>query len=144
MHKYRRKAQYHETDRMGVVHHSNYIRWMEEARIDCMDHMGLSYRAMEEGGIISPVTALNIEYRHPVSFGDEVEVAVNVAKYGAATLEITYEIFDLTAGCLAAFAGSKHCFIKDGRIVSLKKALPEADALLRSEAQKARKEGGDR
>ncbi len=144
MHKYRRKAQYHETDKMGVVHHSNYIRWMEEARIDCLDSMGLSYRAMEESGIISPVTALNIEYRHPVSFGDEVEVGVSVAKYGAATLEISYEIYDLTTDSLAASAGSKHCFIKDGRIVSLKKVLPEADALLRSEAGKTREEGCDR
>ena len=46
------KVQYYETDRMGVTHHSNYVRWMEEARIELMDRMGFPYIKMEEEGII--------------------------------------------------------------------------------------------
>ena len=49
----RRKVFYHETDPMGIAHHSNYIRWYEEARIDYMEQMGLGYDKMEEQGMIS-------------------------------------------------------------------------------------------
>ena len=48
MYTFERTAKYYETDQMGIVHHSNYIRWFEEARIDLMDQLGLPYRKMEE------------------------------------------------------------------------------------------------
>ena len=51
---YEHKVQYYETDKMGIVHHSNYIRWMEEARIDFLDQIGWNYKVMEDNGIISP------------------------------------------------------------------------------------------
>ena len=44
---YRRRAYYHETDQMGLIHHSNYLKWMEEGRIAFLDEMGLSYKEME-------------------------------------------------------------------------------------------------
>ena len=52
---YRRKAQYHETDQMGIIHHSNYVKWMEEARIDFMKELGFGYGEVEKRGIVSPV-----------------------------------------------------------------------------------------
>ena len=55
---YVHKVAYYETDRMGIVHHSNYIRWMEEARIDFFDQLGWSYQKFEDEGVISPVTAI--------------------------------------------------------------------------------------
>ena len=48
---YKRRAQYHETDQMGIIHHSNYVKWMEEARVRFMDVLGLGYREMEEQGV---------------------------------------------------------------------------------------------
>ena len=63
---YTRTAQYHETDQMGVIHHANYLKWMEEARIAFLDSVGLSYRGVEQGGIVSPVTAVTVEYKRPV------------------------------------------------------------------------------
>lgn len=50
---YERRAQYYETDQMGVVHHSNYIRWFEEARVFFMDQMGFGYDEMEKSGVSS-------------------------------------------------------------------------------------------
>ena len=47
---YRRKAQYHETDQMGIIHHSNYVKWMEEARIDFMKELGFGYGEVELRG----------------------------------------------------------------------------------------------
>lgn len=47
---YEHHVKYYETDQMGIVHHSNYIRWMEEARMDLMEQMGTAYKMMEEAG----------------------------------------------------------------------------------------------
>ena len=127
MFSYIRRAQYHETDQMGLIHHSNYVKWMEEARIAFMDELGVSYRALEEGGIVSPVTGISVDYKKPVRFDDEVEILVSVVNYTGVKLEIAYSMFNKTTGELAAEAVSKHCFIKDGRIVSLKRANKELD-----------------
>ena len=62
MEAYRHTVKYYETDRMGFTHHSNYLRWMEEARIDCMDSLGWPYARFEKAGIISPVTAIECRF----------------------------------------------------------------------------------
>ena len=58
MEKYVHKVNYYETDKMGITHHSNYIRWMEEARIAFFDAIGFSYKKLEEQGIVSPVLGI--------------------------------------------------------------------------------------
>ena len=65
---YERKAHYHETDQMGLIHHSNYVKWMEEARIAFMDEIGMSYMNLEESGVVSPVTGITVDYKKPVRF----------------------------------------------------------------------------
>lgn len=127
---YNRKAYYHETDQMGVIHHSNYIKWMEEARIEFMEAIGLGYDKVEAMGIVSPVTNISIDYKSPVKFTDEVEIRVSIAKYNGTVLEIAYEFFDVTTGKVSNRAHSKHCFTKGGRIISLKKEIPELDTAL--------------
>ena len=76
MNPYIKKVQYYETDMMGIVHHANYIRWMEEARIDFLDQMGFPYARMEAEGIISPVRAVSCQYKKPCTFGDTLNIAV--------------------------------------------------------------------
>ncbi len=61
MFKYIRRAQYHETDQMHIIHHSNYVKWMEEARTAYLDQMGLGYKEVEALGIISPVVSISLE-----------------------------------------------------------------------------------
>ena len=51
---YKRKAFYYETDRMDIIHHSNYVRWLEEARVDLMEQLGCPFHEIEERGIVSP------------------------------------------------------------------------------------------
>lgn len=60
---HRHLVQYYETDQMGVVHHSNYIRWFEEARVFFMDQMGFGYDKMEKSGVSSPVIEARCAYR---------------------------------------------------------------------------------
>jgi len=67
---YFRRVFYYETDRMGFVHHSNYIRWLEEARMDYMRKLGIDCKLLEDQGIIIPVTGVSCEYRQSVYFDD--------------------------------------------------------------------------
>lgn len=135
---YIRKAQYHETDQMGVIHHANYVKWMEEARVAFMDELGFGYRKMEESGVVSPVTGITMEYRRPVRFDDTVELRLRISKYDhGVELEISYAFFDLTTSTLCASAVSRHCFLKNGKPVSLRRTLPALDTLLTAAAESA-------
>ena len=75
------KVQYYETDQMGVVHHSNYIRWFEEARTDLLERAGLGYDKMEERGIMVPVLAVSCEYKSSVRYGESVAIIPKVEAY---------------------------------------------------------------
>ena len=63
MRKYTHKVHYYETDKMGIVHHSNYIKWLEEARVEMMREMGYSFKSLEEQGIFSPVLSYTINIK---------------------------------------------------------------------------------
>ena len=118
------KVQYYETDMMGVAHHSNYIRWMEEARIDLMDRMGFPYRRMEAEGVLSPVKSLQVKYLKPCTFGDEVEIETGIRDFNGVIITITYEMH---VEGEPVFSGiSEHVFLdREGKFVRMKKVMPE-------------------
>lgn len=124
MFKYERRAYYHETDQMGIIHHSNYLKWMEEARIALMDKLGFSYKKMEDLGIISPVIFASCEYKKPVLFNDDVTICVSVEEYNGLKLTFNYEIIN-NNGDVSTIGKTKHCFMKNNKIISLKRTLPE-------------------
>lgn len=131
MYTYIRRTQYHETDQMGIIHHSNYVKWMEEARIRFLEEMGIDYRRLEESGIISPIVGISVQYKKTVRFDDEVHIGVYVKKYNGIRLELGYEMRDQADGAVCTTASSQSCFTKNGVIVSLKKERPELDAKVR-------------
>ena len=136
MNPYIRKVQYYETDMMGIVHHANYIRWMEEARIDFMDQLGFPYADMEKKGVLSPVRAVSCEYRHPCSFGDVISVSVAVDSFNGVVMAISYDMRD-ASGNTVCTARSEHVFLdRDGRFVRMKRDLPEFCAAI-EQAMKA-------
>ena len=77
---YIRKVNYYETDQMKVVHHSNYARYIEEARLDLMEQSGIDYKAMEDEGIIIPVLEINTKFKYAVHFGDTIAIDIKVNK----------------------------------------------------------------
>lgn len=125
---YERTANYYETDQMAIIHHSNYIRWFEECRIDYMEKMGFSYRRMEDEGIMIPVLEVGCTYKSMVHFGDTVIIKPRITEYTGTRMTVSYEIFDKATGELRTTGFSKHCFMSRGgtRPGSLKKLLPEA------------------
>lgn len=127
---YYRKAQYHETDQMGIIHHSNYVKWMEEARIGYMNQMGFSYKRVEEMGIISPVVEISVAYKKQVSFDDEIQISVSIKKYNGISLEFNYQFFNITKNEICTTAYSRHCFLKNGKLISVRKEVPELDLII--------------
>ena len=122
---YVHKVQYYETDMMGVVHHANYIHWMEEARIDLMDQLGFPYAEMERKGVLSPVKSLSCEYRNPCSFGDEISVSVRVDSFNGVIMTIVYEMKNRQDEVVCS-ARSEHVFLnREGRFVRMKRDMPE-------------------
>ncbi len=129
---YYRKAQYHETDQMGIIHHTNYVNWLEEARTDYFEKIGCSYAQLENEGIMSPVVSIQVKYKTPVRYGDVVRIHVAMTKYTGLKLGLHYEILNEVTGEICAEAVSEHCFLDaSGKILSLKKARPALDALIR-------------
>ena len=123
---YQHKVQYYETDQMGIVHHSNYIRWFEEARIDFLEKMGMGYQQMEAAGILSPVLSVEAKYLRMVYFGDTVTIQTTIKEYNGIKLTVAYEILNDKTGMVHCSGVTKHCFInKEGKPLSLKQACPE-------------------
>ena len=128
-----RKANYHETDKMGIIHHSNYIKWMEEARIAYMESLGYGFDKVEEKGIVSPVAGISITYKTPVLFNEVVDIKISLTRYSGVVQEVSYTFVKHNTGELCATATSKHCYLKDGKVVNLKHEIPELDKLFASE-----------
>ena len=125
---YDHHAKYYETDQMGIIHLSNYVKWMEEARMDLMDQMGLSYKQMEEMEIISPVLSIAVEYHSMVHFDDTVVIQTKLVKYNGIKMEVEYVMTDKETGELRTTARSSHCFLnRSGKPISLKRSYPELD-----------------
>lgn len=124
MDRYLHKVQYYETDRMGITHHSNYIRWMEEARTDFLQQIGWNYEKLEEMGIISPVTAVECKYKATTTFADMISIVVSVEEFKGVKLKLKYEMKKEET---VVFEGhSEHCFLdKQGKLIRLKKEYPD-------------------
>ena len=139
MEKYVHTVQYYETDKMGIAHHSNYIRWMEEARVDFFDRIGLSYNALESAGVFSPVIGVECSFKSPTTFEDAVEIRVKVEEFKGVKLILSYQMVKRGSGEVAATARSEHCFVDGGgKLIVLKKAHPEIDEKLKRLADGAR------
>ena len=125
---YEHKVQYYETDGMGIVHHSNYIRWFEEARVDLLEQLGYGYDRIEAEGFGSPVLEVHCKYKTMARFGDTVSIAARIADYNGVRLTLQYEIRDAQTGALRCKGESQHCFMgRDNRPVSLKRSWPALD-----------------
>lgn len=125
---YTHQVEYYETDRMGITHHSNYVRWMEEARTRFFAVIGWDYGQLEQTGIISPVVSVNCRYKQTTTFGDQVDIKLTVKHLDRVKLTLGYEM--TCEGNLVCLGESEHCFTKDGRLLRVDRELPELYQLL--------------
>lgn len=121
--KYEHAAQYYETDMMGVIHHSNYIRWFEEARVDLLGKLGMPYKDMEDQGIIIPVLSASAEYKSMVRYGDTVYITPKLTSLTAVRMTMEYQVTDKVSGELRTVGSTSHAFLNRSlKPVALKKA----------------------
>jgi len=137
MKKYIHKVNYYETDKMGITHHSNYIRWMEEARINFLEQIGFGYDKLEEDGIISPVIAVECDYKVATTFGDCIEIEVEIEEFKGVKLIIKYIMKNSKTNEIVLIGKTKHCFVsKDNNPIILRKKFPEFDKKLKELVKK--------
>ena len=126
IYEFERKINYYETDKMGVVHHSNYIRFLEEARCAFLEDIDLPYSSMEERGVMIPVLGVNCSYKYHVTFNDTLVIKLVVTDFTGVKMSVKYTITDKATGKLVMTAETKHCFTdKNMKPISLKKHFPD-------------------
>ncbi len=128
---YERVAKYYETDQMAVIHHSNYIRWFEEARVDYLEQIGLGYGTIEAAGIYSPVLGITCEYKSAVRFNEKVIINAELVFFNGIKMKLKYTVLDCESKQVRVTGTSDHCFVTtDFKPISLKKAQPKMYEIL--------------
>ena len=87
-------VRYYETDQMGIVHHSNYIRYFECGRSDMMQKYGLPIEVIEQEGVMLPVVSVEAHYKIPARMGDTIRIVSHIGKVPMAKLEVDSEIYN--------------------------------------------------
>ncbi len=87
-------VRYYETDLMGIVHHSNYVRFFECGRIQMLADMGLPIHEIEKAGIMLPVVSVECNYKLPTRMGDRLRIVSRIEKIPMAKMEIVNEIYN--------------------------------------------------
>ena len=119
---FERKINYYETDKMGVVHHSNYIRYMEEARCAWLESIEMPFSVLEENDITIPVLGVNCSYKYHVTFDDTIIIKPFVKEYTGVRMTVGYEVEDKKTGKIILTGETKHCFTnKSLKPINLKK-----------------------
>ena len=107
----RLRVRYADTDQMGVVYYSNYLVWFEVGRTEWLRQTGWSYREMEEDGVALPVIEAHCEYRQPLRYDDEVEIATRAVLVTPVRIRFEYEVTRAGDGTLAAHGHTVHAAV---------------------------------
>jgi acyl-CoA thioester hydrolase len=115
-HEFNIRVRYSETDQMGVVYHGNYAQYFEMGRVEWLRNIGISYKRMEEDGVMLPVVSLNINYKKPARYDNLLRIKTIFKSQTTVKVEFDYEIYN-EEGELLTIANSILVFvnIKTGR-----------------------------
>jgi len=115
------RVRYAETDRMGLLHHANYLVYFEQARTELLRSLGLTYRDLEDRGFLLVLTKIEVRYKRPAHYDDVLNIRTTVERTTTVRIDHRYEV--LRDGLLIAEgATTLACVDRDGR----PQALPEA------------------
>lgn len=93
-HEFKIRVRYAETDQMGVVYHGNYAQYFEMGRVEWLRNLGVSYKSMEEAGIMLPVVSLTMNYKKPARYDDLLTIKTILKKQDGVKIEFDYEIYN--------------------------------------------------
>ena len=107
------RVRYGETDQMGVVHHGNYALYLELGRTEWLRKKGISYKQMEDDGIMLPVISMDLKFKKSALYDEVIKVKTTLPKIPSVKIEFNYEIFNdsgdvlITANTVLAFIDMK-------------------------------------
>lgn len=87
-------VRYYETDQMGIVHHSNYIRYFECGRMAMLEEVGLPMHKIEESGIMLPIISVECKYKSPAKLGDRLKVVTYFNELPRARFTVMSEVYN--------------------------------------------------
>lgn len=117
---------YADTDNMGMVYHANYLRWMEIGRTELLRAWGLSYKRIEEKGVMLPVSEVTVKFASSARYDMIMLIETTLDHQTKGSIKFDYRIFDDASGKLLAHGHTKHaCINADGRVVRPPKFLSD-------------------
>jgi acyl-CoA thioester hydrolase len=118
------RVRYAETDRMGLLHHANYLIYFEQGRTELLRSLGVAYKDLEDQGYLLVLTRAEVRYRSPARYDDLLTLRTMVARTTAVRIDHRYELF--RDGTLVAEGSTTlACVDRDGRVQALPKILKE-------------------
>lgn len=127
MHIYQKIPQYYETDQMGVIHHSNHVRWFEEARLSYMEALGLGDIIRNtDSGIICPILTVDAKYLKMIRLRDSIQIKVYLIQYNGFRYTFYYQICNETTQEICCTGTTSLCFLTpENKPVFLNKKFPD-------------------
>lgn len=108
---YSRRVQYYETDKMGIVHHSNYIRWFEEGRTEYMRENNIDYGEIEASEkLMMPVLAVDCTYKQGAEYNEIVDIETTISAFNGVKIIFSYKVYNKDKKLLV-YGSSTHCFV---------------------------------
>ena len=114
---YQRKVNFYETDAQGVVHHSNYFRYFEEARGHLLELLGYPYHRMHNEGFFVVLVEANIRIKRPILYQDTFSIDTSLKVENEYSLYFDYKIYKEDKLC--ATGSTKHCILKDAKLIKI-------------------------
>ena len=119
-------VRYAETDKMGIVHHSNYAVWFEIGRTDYCKKVGISFPQIEERGVMLPLYDLKCQYKSPAKYGDEITVITGVKMMTKTRIIFDYRVMNSSDYRLLATGETSHAWVNSSmKPINAEKVIPE-------------------
>lgn len=113
------RVRYAETDRMGLLHHANYLVYFEQARTDLLRSQGGNYKDLEDRGFFLVVAKIEIKYRSPAYYDDELRIVTSVTRTTPVRLEHRYEVFRPDGTIVAEGSSTLACVDTEGKLQAM-------------------------
>ena len=120
------RVRYAETDRMGLLHHANYLVYFEQARTDLLRSLGTNYRDLEDQGYYLVITKVDVKYKRPAHYDDLLTIRTTVVKTSPVRLEHEYKVFGPAGDLCCEGATTLACVNGDGKIQAMPGWLSQA------------------
>lgn len=123
----RLKVRYAETDKMGIVHHSKYYVWFEVARDEFIANLNITYKQVEDMGIMMPLVETHCKYIEGAKYGDEVIIKTSIEELTPIKIAFKYEVVRADDNKILARGNTVQAFVSSDKfkIINLKKKYPE-------------------